>query len=232
MDVSVIMPALNEEKNILPAIEAVLQSFAEYDITGEILVIDDGSTDKTCELVESKIKEDARVKLFTHRKNMGIGASFWDGVDNACANSVTMIPGDNENAPGGILQHLDLLKKYDMIVPFPVNKNTRSGFRGFISCLYGIIIRRTFGINFKYTNGTVLYKKSVLHSLKHRGAGFSYQADILVRLARQGCRFIQVPYSLRRREGGLSKAISLKVLYSVVKDYFRLIRDIYFNYAH
>ena len=81
--VTAIMPALNEEKNIEAAINNTLKSFKDFDIKGELIVINDGSTDKTRYLVEDAIKKDSRIRLINHDRPQGIGASFWDGVDNA-----------------------------------------------------------------------------------------------------------------------------------------------------
>jgi glycosyltransferase involved in cell wall biosynthesis len=93
------MPALNEEKNILDAVNNTLKSFDDYGIKGEIIVINDGSTDKTRVLAEDVLKKDSRVRLIKHNTPQGIGASFWDGVDNAHGDMITMLQGDNENDP-------------------------------------------------------------------------------------------------------------------------------------
>src|SRR3989338_8871333 len=108
--VSVVMPALNEEENIVAAISNVSKSFDDYKISGEIIVINDGSNDKTRFLVEEDIKKDSRIRLINHNKTQGIGASFWDGVDNAKGQIVTMLPGDNENDPWEILRYIKLLE--------------------------------------------------------------------------------------------------------------------------
>ena len=98
------MPALNEEKNILDAVNNTLKSFDDFGINGEIIVINDGSRDKTKALADEVMKKDSRVRLINHDTPRGIGASFWDGVDNANGDMVTMLPGDNENDPWEILR--------------------------------------------------------------------------------------------------------------------------------
>ena len=102
--ITAIVPANNEEKNILLTVDRILSSFKELGLEGEVLVVNDGSTDSTPQLVEEKMKEDARVRIIHHDKRKGIGASFWDGVDNARGNFVVMIPGDNENDPREVLR--------------------------------------------------------------------------------------------------------------------------------
>jgi dolichol-phosphate mannosyltransferase len=227
---TIVMPALNEEKNILPALDDTLAAFSEYGIHAEIVVVNDGSTDSTPLLVKKKMQEcPAQVRMVEHATAQGIGASFWDGVTHARGNIVCMLPGDNENDPREIIRYLNLLRDCDMVVPFVYNKETRSRFRNFVSFFYRSIINATFFTSLNYTNGTVLYRKSLLTGLGVRSSGFFFQTDILIRLIKQGYLFAEVPYSLRRRKEGKSKAISWRSFKGVVKGYTRLVFDVYCN---
>ncbi len=228
IQISAIIPALNEEDNIETVINKTLNTFLELGIKGEIIVINDGSTDKTEELVNKIIKTNNRIRMIKHDKPQGIGVSFWDGVDNAKADAVVMLPGDNENEPWEILRYSDLLEHVDMVVPFIINKR-RSILRNLLATLYRIIINITFSVNFNYTNGTVLYKKSLLEELNHRAKGFFFQTDILVKLAKKGYLFAEVPCKVGIRTTGESKSLSLLSLYLIIKEYLRLIRDCYFK---
>ncbi len=226
---SVIMPALNEEKNILAAIDNTLKAFGDFNINGEIIAVNDGSTDATEKLILEVMNKDERVRLLKHEKPQGIGASFWDGVDNAKGDIVILLPGDNENDPWEIFRYYKLLDHVDIVIPFVFNKETRSLFRNALSFIYRFIINSTFIVNFNYTNGTVLYRKSILKELGYRSQGFFFQTDILIRLVKRGYLFAEVPYRLSLRKEGVSKAISFPSLLQVIKGYSQLIRDIYFK---
>lgn len=227
--VSIIMPALNEEKNILAAIDNTLKSFDDYGLQGEVIVINDGSTDATKDLVYEAMKKDARIMMITHNRPQGIGASFWEGADNAQGDIVTMLPGDNENDPWEILRYSRLLEHVDIVVPFVFNKDVRSLFRNILSFIYRFIINTTFAVNFNYTNGTVLYRKSILKELNYRSRGFFFQTDILIRSVKKGYLFAEVPYRLALRNSGVSKAVSFPSLVKVAQGYFRLVKDMHFN---
>lgn len=229
MFLTVVMPALNEEKNIQAAIHNTLNAMADFNINGELIIINDGSIDKTEELVIDIIKKDGRIKLIKHDTPQGIGASFWDGMDNADGNIIVMLPGDNENDPCEIFRYYDLLEHVDIVIPFVFNKETRSLFRNTLSFVYRFIINTTFLVNFNYTNGTVLYRKSSLKELAYRSNGFFFQTDILIRSVKQGYLFAEVPYSLGSRKDGISKAVSFPSLLNVIKGYLRLVRDCYFE---
>jgi len=227
--ISIIMPALNEEKNIVAAVSNTLNAFKDLDIDGEVLVVNDGSTDKTEELLVELGKKDKRVRLLNHDSPQGIGAAFWDGVDNAHGEVVSMFPGDNENDPWESLGYFKLLEQVDIVIPFVFNKEVRSLFRNLLSFVYRFIINTTFLVYFNYTNGTVLYRKSLLKELGFRSKSFFYQTDILVRLVKKGYLFAEVPYRLGMRNTGVSKAVSFPSLLRVVGGYMNLVKDIYYN---
>jgi dolichol-phosphate mannosyltransferase len=227
IEFSIIMPALNEEKNITLAIRNALEAIDHFGITGEIIVINDGSTDKTEDLIKSSMARDPRVRLISHPQRMGIGASFWDGVDQAEKKFVVMLPGDNENDPMEIFRYHTLLKSVDIVIPFAFNKHVRSAWRNALSFIYRFIINTTFSVNFNYTNGTVLYRKALLDELEFRSSSFFFQTDILVRTVTRDYLFAEVPYRLDLRTEGISKAITLPSLFQVIQGYVRLVRDIY-----
>ncbi|QPJ65290.1 MAG: glycosyltransferase family 2 protein [Candidatus Nitrohelix vancouverensis] len=225
---SVVMPALNEEANIMRAVKNTLEAFDDYEVDGEIIVINDGSTDRTKEIVESLIIDNTdRVRLISHDSPQGIGASFWDGVDHAQKEIVTMFPGDNENDPWEILRYLKLLEHVDIVIPFVFNKQVRSLARNALSLIYRFIINTTFMVYFNYTNGTVLYRKSILVDLDYRSSSFFFQTDILIRTVKQGILFAEVPYRLGLRKTGVSKAVTFPSFMHVAKGYLRLVKDLY-----
>ena len=225
--ISIVMPALNEEKNIIAAIDNTLVAFEDFSIEGEIIVVNDGSTDSTPGVVMQKMEKDKRIWMLNHDRPKGIGASFWDGVDHAKGEFVVMLPGDNENDPWEILQYYKLLNSVDIVIPFVFNKQARSLFRNALSFLYRFIINSTFLVYFNYTNGTVLYRRSLLKELDFRSNGFFFQTDILIRLVKKGYLFAEVPYKLGVRKKGVSKAVSFPSLMQVMKGYLRLVNDNY-----
>ena len=224
IEIKVIMPALNEEKNIQAAIHNTVQALEDYKIKFEIIVVNDGSKDKTGELIEQLTKKDARIRVFPHTITAGIGASFWDGVDNAQGDIVTWIPGDNENNPWEIFRYYKLLEHVDIVIPFIFNREVRPFFRNALSFVYRFIINTTFAVNFNYTNGTVLFRRSILKELSARNHGFFFQTDILIRTVKKGYLFAEVPYRLGVRKEGVSKAVNFPSLLKFTKGYFSLVR--------
>ena len=231
VDLSIIMPALNEEANIAGAIEHTLAAFAEHELRGEIVVVNDGSTDGTARIVGdvSACQPAGLIRIVHHRRPEGLGAAFRDGLREARGEAVAFMPGDDENDPAEIMRYFDLLRQVDMVVPFVYNREVRPKTRNWISAVFRMIVNLTFNVNFNYTNGTVLYRRAILADDPNRSAGFFFQTENVVRTARNGYLFAEVPYRLDVRAGGESKALSLRSLKRVMGDYLSLVKEIYFS---
>lgn len=227
---TVVIPALNEEANIENAVRHIVQAFKDFDIDGEIILVNDGSTDKTAACMDRAVA--AHPDVFFHRiihpHPRGIGAAFWEGLEIAQGRAFILLPGDDENDPWEIFRYARLLEHVDIVIPYIFNRETRATWRNALSFLYRFIINSTFVVNFNYTNGTVLYRASVLRELDYKSAGFFFQTDVLVRLVKKGYLFAEVPYRLGQRRTGRSKAVTFPSFFRVVKGYLRLVRDFYF----
>lgn len=224
---SVVTPCLNEEENIEMAVKSTLAAFDRYGIEGELVVVNDGSTDKTREIIRQLMARDSRISLLEHDKHRGIGASFWDGVKQSKDEYVTMFPGDNENNPEEALSYFGLTECVDIIIPFVHNSEIRSRWRRIISSCYRFIINVSFGMSLNYMNGTVIYNTAVLKEIRHHSTGFFYQTETLIRLIRAGYLYAEVPHFLQRRGSGQTKALSPRSLWNVTRGYFRLMWDIH-----
>ncbi|MFA6636252.1 MAG: glycosyltransferase family 2 protein [Candidatus Omnitrophota bacterium] len=230
ISLSVIMPALNEEDNIEKAVLDVLEGFSTFGIDGELILVNDGSSDGTPGIMRGYAeKYPEKVRVITHLSPMGIGASFWDGVKSAVKDSVVMLPGDAENESAEIFKYVDLMRHVDIIVPYVVNRNVRGFFRKCVSKLFLSVINFSFGLSLNYTNGTVVYRRAVFDDIKCGESGFFYQVEALVKAVKKGYLFAEVPCCLSKRSSGGSKALSLRSFIRVMKAYCRLLKEIYFS---
>ena len=231
IDLSIIMPALNEEENISRAIGDTLEAFSEYGLKGEIIVVNDGSTDETAKIVDDLIPREItdRIRMVHHKTPQGLGMAFRDGTTEARGDVVAFMPGDGENDPGEIMRYFSLMAQVDMVVPFVYNKEVRPKSRNLISTVFRMIVNLSFGVNFNYTNGTVLYRRVILTSSPNQSKGFFFQTENVVRAVWSGYLFAEVPYRLEVRSAGESKAISWKSLMEVIRNYLSLIKEIYLS---
>ena len=112
--ISVIMPAYNSENYVSEAIESVCkQSFADW----ELLIVNDGSTDHTPEIIEKYAQKDSRIKVF-HRKNEGVSMARNFALNQVRGEYVTFTDSDDvyhSDRLKKLLQVFEQHKKYDVV---------------------------------------------------------------------------------------------------------------------
>jgi glycosyltransferase involved in cell wall biosynthesis len=226
--ISVIMPALNEGQNIAAVIEETAVAFKALSINGEIIVINDGSTDDTSQVVTEMMERYSFLRMLSNGKPEGIGAGFWKGVKNSSGEIVTLIPSDGETYAIEILRYLPLMDHVDVLVPFFFNKELRTWSRRLISKTYKAIINVSFGLLLNYMNGTVVYRRAILDDIDLKTPGFFYQTELLIKTLKRGYLFAEVPCALKLRGHGTSTALKPKSFYHVIKGYLSTMLAIYF----
>lgn len=225
--ISVIMPALNEENNISKAVENVVEAFNRLNIHGEIVVVNDGSVDRTKEIVDNLIVKYSFIQLICHDKPKGVGTSYWEGIWKSRGEIITMLPGDAENDAYEILRYLPLMDHVDIVIPFIYNKNARTWKRRLISKFYKGIINISFGMLLNYMNGSVMYRKCILQNITLKSGGFFYQTELLIKSIKNGYFYAEVPSALQKRLSGESKALTFKSLFKVIRGYLYTLASVY-----
>lgn len=117
--VTVMIPTFNEERTITEDIDVIGEAMEKSDYQYEIIVVDDGSTDKTAQIIKAK-KE---VKLIQHSYNRGVGAARKTGILKARGEIIVMTDGDGTYPNQDIPKLLNYIKNYDMVVGARVGKN-------------------------------------------------------------------------------------------------------------
>lgn len=228
ISITIVMPCLNEEKNIGSAINSVLNYLNKTKIDSELIIVNDGSTDNSINVI-NKYRNKKNVVIVSHKKNLGLGAAFKTALNYSTKSNIVLVPGDNENDIKEAIKFLHLMKYVDIVVPFIINKNVRSFFRKITSALYLFIINTTFFTKLNYTNGTIIYKTSVLKQNNNFSNGFFYNTEILIKLLKSGYIYAEIPSKLSVRNTGKSKALTIKSFLNLSKNYIKLVIDIYFK---
>src|SRR3989344_1946944 len=99
MDISIVIPAYNEELNEVPLYNALKKSLDPITNKYEIILIDDGSTDSTYEKIQALNKKDKRIKCIKFRRNFGKGAALSAGFDYATGNIIITMDADLQDDP-------------------------------------------------------------------------------------------------------------------------------------
>jgi len=116
VDVSIVIPLYNEEGNIKKLYQELHTVLHGKGYSYEILFIDDGSSDKTGEIIKELIELDSQITAVTFRKNFGQTAAMSAGFDYSRGNIIITMDGDLQNDPADIPNFLDCINKgYDVV---------------------------------------------------------------------------------------------------------------------
>jgi dolichol-phosphate hexosyltransferase len=221
---SVLMPVFNERPTIATAIERVLA--ADVSVDGlELIVVDDGSTDGTGELLDGR-EWPENVRIVRHERNRGKGAALRTGLAHASGEYATVMDADLEYDPSNFSALLAPLLAGDADAVYGVR-----GFQAHSAYSFWYVVGNkavTLAANVLYnawlsdlmTCQKVL-RSSLFRTLPLRENGFAIEAEITARLLRAGVRIFEVPitYRARRREEGkkLTPLDGLKVIATLAR---------------
>ena len=208
--VSVVVPALNEEANLAAAVGDIVGTLSARGTDFEVLVFDDGSVDRTGGIADDLARADARVKAFHHQAPCGLGYVFWTGVQRAAKDYCVMIPGDNENPASQMGELFDRVGQADVILPYVLNPEARPPLRRYVSRAYTALLNALFGLEVRYYNGTVVYRRQRLLVLPQCTSSFTYQAELVIQLLRRGASRADVPVRIQPAKSHKTKAFKLK----------------------
>lgn len=225
--VSVIIPAYNEEKNLVQTVKFLLDRLNENSISDfEVLIFDDNSTDNTGKIADELSEKHPQIRVIHNLRNMNLGYNITKGFQLASKEYCGFIPGDNETEPETLDNIFLALGQADIIIPYIKNPEARPWGRRILSKTYVIIINIAFGLNMKYYNGMCYFKTSMVKKVPVSTYGFAYMTEILVKLLKSGAGFIEVPMINRVRERGATKAFRIKNILSVFKTFIHLFYEV------
>lgn len=213
--VSVIMPALNEEGNLAAAVEGVRAALAGRCRQYEILIFDDGSTDRTGRIADTLALSCPEVRVVHNGHTRGLGYSYHRGVELAVCAHVVMVPGDNELPPESLARIVEQVGTADIVVPYFTNLSIRRRSRQILSRAFTWLVNGLFGTRLRYFNGPCIHRRSLALAALPKTSGFAYMAVMLVRLVSSGHTVTEVGVELGKRASGRSKALRLKNVFSV-----------------
>jgi glycosyltransferase involved in cell wall biosynthesis len=170
MTVSVVIPLYNEEENVQELhgnLKAVLdKNSLEY----EILYVDDGSTDRTLELLQKIQSEDNHVIVLSLRRNFGQTAAFAAGFDYSRGDVIVTMDGDLQNDPEDIPKLLEAIKNCDLVSGWRKKRKDPFFSRRLPSIMANWLISKVTGVNLHdYGCSLKAYRREVVKNLKLYG---------------------------------------------------------------
>ncbi len=217
-DVSFFCPAYNDEDNLLKLIPTVHKFLSEISDRFEIIIIEDGSPDRTGEIAEQLAQQHPYIRVIHHSKNLGYGATLKDGFKNSKYDYIMYTDGDNQYDVNEFAPALPLLKNVDIISGFAIKKAVN--FRRKVqSQLFNGLIKILFGVNLRDINCSMkIYAKKTIDAMDIKSNSAFIDAEMLVRARKNGFSVAQFPVTHYERECGIASGSKFNVIADTIKD--------------
>jgi glycosyltransferase involved in cell wall biosynthesis len=203
LELSVVVPLLNEQDNLRSLCEQITQALGDKYIF-EIVFVDDGSTDKSFEVLADLQKADSRVGVIRFRKNFGQTAALSAGFAHARGEIIVAIDADLQNDPADIPKMVDKLHEgYDVVSGWRRKRHDRFLTRRIPSKMANWLIARITGVKLHDFGCTLkVYRREVLAQTRLYGEMHRF---IPALASWSGARIAEMVVNHRPRAAGSAK---------------------------
>lgn len=230
--VSILMPVYNEGDKIAKNIEETVRTFDEFGCKYEIIVIDDGSTDNSLEIISTAATMHPNTIIKRSRINYGKGRALKIGFRAATGDYVVFLDSDMELHPGQLQTFFDIMRldDADVVIGSKRHPNSKLNYplqRRIISSVYFFLIKILFGLPVKDTQtGLKLFKYEVLEKVFPRilVKQFAYDLEILANAHHLGYKIAEAPIVLdyKRRMGNIGLGVIYTTWINTLAVWYRM----------
>jgi glycosyltransferase involved in cell wall biosynthesis len=218
IEVTVVVAAFNELQSVELVIEGVRAELTRLAIPGEILVIDDGSTDGTQAIVSRLASTLPEVRCIRHESNCGLGAVYRTGLQNASGRFVTFMPADGQFPASNLAILLSAARDQDAVFGYLETRRD-----GMVAALLSLVERAMYRLvvgPMPRFQGLLIIRTDVLAGIRltSTGRGWGIIMELVARLYQGGYRTTSVLTEVVPREHGRSKVRNLRTITANLRD--------------
>ncbi len=232
LSLSLFFPAYNEEDNIEQSVmqaDAILKEVAK---TYEIIVVNDGSKDKTGPIADQLSKKNSHVRVVHHPKNQGYGAAVYSGLHAARYDYVFFTDADLQFNLHELKQLTKYVPEYQAVLGYRAKR--RDPFMRLANAKgWNALNRALFGLRVKDIDCAFkLLDRNIVKDLPIKSRGAMVSAELLIRLQRMGVRFKEVPVTHLPRRQGSPTGARPDVIMRAFRELFSMYRGELGNVTH
>jgi glycosyltransferase involved in cell wall biosynthesis len=220
--VSFVLPAFNEEENIVRAIEATVAVATEHCSDFEVVVVDDGSSDRTATLVEEYAEHCPQVRLVRHHRNLGYGQALHSGFAAAQLDFVFYTDADNQFDMAEFPLLLAWADQADVVAGYRRVRQDTFVRRANAWC-WNRLVRALFFVPVRDIDCAFkLYRREPLASITIESRGAMIDTEIMVKLARQGSMIVEVGVTHLPRTAGTARGAKPAVIARAFREVWHM----------
>jgi glycosyltransferase involved in cell wall biosynthesis len=215
---SIVLPAYNEEENVESAVEQVSAVAQQLGVDYEIILVNDGSTDRTGEIGCELMQRIPNFQLVEHYPNRGYGGSLKAGFAAATKDLVAFVPADNQFDFSEITRFLERINEADIVSGYRAERQDHL-IRKLNAFGWNMLVRLLFGyLCHDIDCGFKLFRREVLEHVTLVSDGAMIDTELLAGARARGFRIAEVPVTHLPRVAGEATGANLKVVARAFRD--------------
>jgi glycosyltransferase involved in cell wall biosynthesis len=225
--VSLFFPVYRDERTVRTVAEKALRLLSSLDVPFEIVIVDDGSPDKSGVIADELARQHPEVKVVHHPANLGYGAAVKSGVAACRHDLVCMTDGDDEYEVEDFRKLFKLKDRYDLIITFRYRK-IYSNTRIFVSWVYNVLLRFFFRTPFRdVSTGLRLVRRVVLEDVELESTSPFVGAELAIKAMLKGYRVGEVGIQTFPRSFGSGSSTSVPNILATIRDMWRIYHRVF-----
>lgn len=226
LSITVFFPCYNEEANVERTTQAALRTCRRISEDFEIIIVDDGSKDRTGEIADMLATQHSEVRAVHNRPNLGYGGALQKGFREATKTWVFYTDGDGQFDFEEIDKLIDLLDRFEIISAYRLNRSD-SLIRRFNAFGWTTLVNLILGLRLRDIDCAFkIYPRSLFDDIDMRSMGALIDAEVLARAQRLGYRIGQIGVHHYPRTAGEQSGANLRVIARAFKELLVLRREI------
>ena len=225
--VSLFFPVFRDERSVRNVAEKALKLLSELCSDYEIIIVDDGSPDRSGAIADDLAREHDSVRVIHHGKNLGYGSAVRSGLAASRFEYICLTDGDDEYEVEDFRKLLKLRDRYDLIITFRYKK-IYSNTRIFVSWVYNKLLRLLFRMPFRdVSTGLRMIRKSVIEGLELESTSPFVGAEIAIKAMLKGYAVGEVGIQTFPRVFGKGATVSVSNILATMLDVFHVYRKVF-----
>jgi glycosyltransferase involved in cell wall biosynthesis len=225
-ELSLVFPVFNEQANLGPLVASALSLGPKLGLDFEIVLVDDGSSDRSADVIAQLRREEPRLRVVTHASNRGYGAALRSGLREARGELVFFSDSDLQfdlTELGILLTHTD---RFDVVAGYRSPRRD-PWLRRALAFGWGVCVRQLFDLRVRDIDCAFkVFRRRVIERIPIASIGAFVNTEILVRAQNEGFRIHQVPVTHRPRRFGRQTGANPRVILRAIAELLSLAREL------
>lgn len=227
--ISITIPAFNEEKTIEKVAKEAIMAVSKLTKDFEIILVDDGSVDKTGKIIDQLAKRNKKIRAIYHKKNKGFTGAMRTALYSAKKHLVFLAPADGQFDFDELGDFVNAIRGYDMAIG-KIEKTKASFFRRLTSSAIYFIYRLLFRVPFQEFSSVFMWRRRVIESIEIESEDGSamFLFEFFYKAFRKNYKYVEVPVAWHKRKGGKpkgrGKATIIRTLLGMIRFWFNIVR--------